>query len=308
MAFSTSANIGAGGLNSGTSKALDKFVPEVWADAIKDYFPKKLVFASLAMDWSAQVASGGDLIHFPKINEVSTGSKSAHSAISWATNSTDEGEYTMSIDQHSYANILIEDVVGAQSSYDLFSAYTSELAYGLAKKVETFVEDTMRTGANSTIELSGTTSSNGLAKADLETIMKTLLENDLDPTSGDVYLALKPEAYSSLFSLDDFARADVIGDSFNYPRVSGFIGQVMGLPVYVSNLIGTNDTGTQDTVGYLWHRSGVNVAYSINPRVQSDYDIDYLGSKVVTDAVYGGKIIGANSDSKRRVWRVINEA
>ena len=307
MAFGA-GGIGTGGLNSGSGKALDKFIPEVWADAIKNYFPRKMVLGNLAVDWSSEVAGGGDLIHFPAVNEVSTGTKSAHTAISWAANTTDEGEYTLAVDQHSYAGILIEDVAKVQSSYDLFDKYTNELSYAVAKKIESYLSNKMDDETTNTIELSGTSTDQGLAKADIETLIKTLLEADLDPIAGDVYLCLKPETYASLFSLDDFARADVIGDSFNYPRVSGFIGQLAGLPVYVSNFVGEGDATGKDTVGWLWHKSALNVAYSQFPRVQSDYDIDYLGSKVVVDMIYGCKVINSSTSNNKRMWRLTSES
>ena len=60
-----------GGLQDSNARAgLQKFVPEVWGMAVKDYMEKNLVFGNLATDLSGLVASGGDLIHLPQHDEL----------------------------------------------------------------------------------------------------------------------------------------------------------------------------------------------------------------------------------------------
>ena len=51
-----------GGLRdtSGDS-GLQKFIPEIWGMAVKDYYEKNLVFGKLATDLSSMVAGGGDI-------------------------------------------------------------------------------------------------------------------------------------------------------------------------------------------------------------------------------------------------------
>ena len=60
-----------GGLqDTGVKAGLQKFVPEIWGESIKDYMEKKLVVGNLAKDLSALVAGGGDLIHIPQHDEL----------------------------------------------------------------------------------------------------------------------------------------------------------------------------------------------------------------------------------------------
>jgi len=301
-------NLGSGGLQT-SSSMFNSFVPEIWTEGVRYYFQKKLILAGLAMDWSSAVANGGDKIHIPKINEQSADSKAQHSggALTWTNNTTDEGSHAIDITNHHYSGLLIEDVARIQANDDLMSKYTQELGYALAKKIEVTVEAGMNTDSQNVIELSTASSTKKIAKADIGTIIKTLVAADIDYTDGNTYLVLGPDVYSSLFELDDFARYDVIGNSLGaeLPRVSGFVGKLAGVPVFTSTVVGT---AASTTLGYLFHKSFSNIAFSQRPRMQDQYDIDYLGTKVVTDAIYGWQGIDEDADGKRRAWKIIDNA
>tara|TARA_Y100000401_G_scaffold55907_1_gene44247 strand:- start:4647 stop:5546 length:900 start_codon:yes stop_codon:yes gene_type:complete len=296
------ANIGSGG-KANTSTMFNSFVPEVWTQGVRYYFQKNLILAGLATDWSDAVTGGGDTVHIPRINEQSSAAKTQGSAITWSHNTTDESEDVLSINNHHYSGLLVEDIGRVQASDDLMAKYTMELGYALAKKIEITVEAGMESAADNSIELTKSSTSGKIGLADLGTMIKTLAENDIDYLDGNTYLVLSPTSYSSLFELDDFARADVIGDSFNFPRVSGFIGKLGGIPVFLSNVVGT---AAATTFGYLFHKSFSNLAFSQKPRMQDQYDIDYLGTKVVTDAVYGWLGKDENAASKRRCWKLLD--
>jgi|10_taG_2_1085330.scaffolds.fasta_scaffold19138_2 hypothetical protein len=292
-----------GGLTN-ASTFFNSFIPEVWTEGIRYYFQKNLILAGLSTDWSDQVSNSGDTIHMPRINEQSADSKSVHTAISWSTNATDESKDDLVVDKHHYAGMLIEDVARVQASDDLMAKYTQELGYALAKKIEVTVEAGFETYADNSIELAA--SSTGImAKADLGTMIKTLAQNDIDYLDGNTYLVLSPTTYAGLFSSDDFVRADAIGDSnmSSFSRITGFCGKIGGLPVFLSNVVGTASAATY---GYLFHKSFNNIAFSVQPRVQNDYDIDYLGTKVVTDAVWGWMGKDENTASSRRCWKILD--
>lgn len=302
-----SSVVGSGGLTN-TSTMFDNFIPEVWTKGVQYYFPRNLILGSLAMDWSSLVAQSGDKIHIPRINELSTGEKSQGSAVAtWTHNTTAEGEDVLSIDKHTYSGMLVEDIATTQANDDLLSKYTQQMAYALAKKVDEALEAELQSNTTNVIEMSGTGDTAGkIQKGDFSLIVKTLLEADIDYLN-DVYIVLTPAIYSTLFELDDFARADAVGDSLNHPRVNGFIGTMLGMPIYVSNVVGVKaaaDGNAGTTKGYVFHKSALNMAYSIAPRTQSQYDIDYLGTKVVTDASYGCKLITGSTGNTKKAFMI----
>ena len=80
---------------------------------------------------------------------------------------------------------------------------------------------------------------------------------------------------------------------------SGMVGSLYGIDVYMSNTVASS--GTSSTIpGAIFHKSACAVAMQQEVRVQSEYSIDALGTKVVADMVYGSKILD-DSDNKRGV-------
>ena len=298
--------LGSGGLND-SSNFFDNFVPELWTKGIRYYWRRNLVFGNLATDWSDVIANGGDSIHIPRINKRTATNKTQGTPIAWTEDTSAEGEDVLYADQHDYAPMLIEKVAQVQASDDLMSKYTNELGYALAKAIDDFYEGIL-SGTSNVINVGGTAGDDNITKADIAGFISTLAGSDIDWLAGDVYLVLKPSFYASLFKLDDFTRADVIGDSFNYPRVSGFIGAVAGIPIYVTTAVDTGTVGqTNEVFGYLYHKSALNIAFSQLPMVNEQYDIDYLGTKVVVDAIHGAKLIGGSSNAdEMKCWKLTN--
>ena len=261
----------SGGLNSTTNAALDKFIPEIWGEAVKDYMEKALVFGGLARDMSAMVAGGGDVIHLPKHSEI-TGEdlysglpdKRRATEISFSQVSTNEAEYQLIVNQSTFAAIAVSDIARAQSSYDVMSLYSQKLGYALAKKIDYYLAQKMFEAvaynygndsdndgaqAGNFIQFTATDSYN-INTAGVANMIKTILESDA--TIEDYTLILTPGVYSSLFKNADFAKYDAIGSSFGteVPLISGFAGKLGGVNVVISNHFvdyGSDSTSTQTT-------------------------------------------------------------
>ena len=56
--------------------------------------------------------------------------------------------------------------------------------------------------------------------------------------------------------------------------------------VLTSTVMGSSGT-TGVEVGYIIHPSSVSVGRQLEPRVQTEYSVDFLGNKVVSDMLYG---------------------
>jgi hypothetical protein len=70
---------------------------------------------------------------------------------------------------------------------------------------------------------------------------------------------------------------------------TGKVGTLFGIPVMTSSLIPTTATAGIEAA-YLVHKSAIAVAVQQDIRVQSEYSVDYLGTKVVADIIYGAVI------------------
>jgi hypothetical protein len=95
-----------------------------------------------------------------------------------------------------------------------------------------------------------------------------------------------------------FIRNDAVGEG-NRGLRSGMVGSLYGIDVYMSNTVST--AGTSSTIpGAIFHKSACVFASQQEVRVQSEYSVDALGTKVVSDLLYGVKLID-DSDNKKGV-------
>ena len=268
-----------------------KFIPELWRDAILDYAERKFVLRNQVMDFSSEMPSG-DTLHIPKVTEETAAAKSAGSAVTY-TNNTD-GEVTISVDQHHYEAKRIEDIVRVQESANLFGAYAQSMGYALAKKVENYLAvDVIQSATGNDVTL-GT--DNQVTSAKLREGLQKLLDAGHDYADGETYLYASPAAYMYLLSLQDFYDSSRRGDEQN-PNVSGGVGQIYGMPTYISTDWDDGSTTGAETAS-VFKKEAVYMAMQIAPRVQSAYDLDHLATSVVADILFGASLShGASSTS-----------
>ena len=282
----------SGDATQGTGSHLDVFIPELWADGVYRYFEKNLVFKPFFDDYSSLVAGRGDVLHIPTVQEVASADKSANTGVAYTVNT--ETDIDLSIDQHKYAAKLFEDIAMIQSNEQLFDKYAQSMAYALAKAVDTKIEALLQT--------LGTTQAlaadNSMSNADVETAIGTLLSNDIPKEECAFFV--NPLIYADLLNSKAFVTnnsgAGVGFGNDNPVMRTGEVGMLFGIPVFTSSLIPTT-TSTGIEAGYLVHKSAIAVAVQQDIRVQSEYSVDYLGTKVVADIIYGA-VITTGSDVK----------
>lgn len=271
-----------------TTTTAAAFIPDLWADAIKAYAERAFRIKPLVRDYSSLVAGSGDSIKIPKVSEETAAAKAADTAVSYTANT--DGSTTISLNQHFYEAKRIEDIAATQSQADLFSAYAETMGYALAKKVENYLAvDVIQSATGNDVSLSA---DNTITAAELRSGLVKLWDAGVDTTSGNVYMMASPEAYKSLLGLEEFSSALRRGDGQN-PVVSGALGMVYGIPVFVST-DWDDDGGTGDETASLFTRDSVAFASQIEPRVQAAYDIDHLANSVVADTLFGASLVHDN--------------
>jgi len=289
----------------------DVFVPEVWGQAVQLAFRDKLVFGALCTDLSPLIAGGGDTIHLPTIDTVTSGDKTAETAISYGTGAAVQTEETLTVNKHTYAACLIEDIVATTSSYQLTQMYAKELGESLANAIDVYIE--------TQILASCQTSSGGIngvalggsphlgAAADFDFLLTALLPEDQELSNWT--LVLPPAIYANLANLVQLAYGTAgapLGDKFTQ---TGSVTKLFGMNVVVSPNITTGTTNmntggstdNQEVEGYVIHNSALYIAYAKDVNLKTDYDIDYLGTKMVTDVMYGCLVRNADTAGQKRV-------
>jgi hypothetical protein len=265
------------------------FIPELWSAGVYRYFEKKLVLKPFFDDYSSLVQGKGDTLHIPTVQEVASAAKAANTSVDYTANV--ETSIDLSIDQHKYAAKLFEDIAMVQSNEQLFDKYAQSMAYALAKAVDTKIEALLQT-IGTTQNLAA---NNSMSNADVETALGTLMSNDIP--ADECAFFVNPLIYADLLNAKAFvASGSSTGVGFgadNAAMNTGQVGMLFGIPVMTSSLIPTTSSSGIEAA-YLVHKSAIAVAVQQDIRVQSSYDVSYLGTKVVADIIYGAVITTAS--------------
>ena len=262
------------------------FIPELWAEPIYKFFMAKLKLRGSVDDYSSMVKGAGDTVHIPKIAIDGTETKAVSTAVTFSASGT-EGKVDLAIDKHKYLANIFEDMALIQSNSELISKYTKMMGEQLARTVEDDIWAELD-GFNGSVTL-GT--DNTFAVGDLESILSTLYGYDIDPNNCSI--ALNNQLIADFMNPSTgvasyFIRKDAGGDGGELR--SGAVGLIYGMDVFYSRSI-SSSTSTGAWVGAVYVPESCAFAAQQDVRVQAQYDVEYLGTKVVTDMIYGAKLI-----------------
>ena len=262
------------------------FIPELWADPIYKYYERANKLSNSVDNYSSLVKGAGDTVHIPKIQMDGATAKAASTEVTYSIAGT-EGKVDLSIDKHKYLANIFEDMALIQSNSELISKYTKMMGEQLARTVEDDIWAELD-GFNGSVTL-GT--DNTFAVGDLESILSTLYGYDIDPNNCSI--ALNNQLIADFMNPSTgvasyFIRKDAGGDGGELRSGAG--GLIYGMDVFYSRSI-SSSTSTGACVGAVYVPESCAFAAQQDVRVQAQYDVEYLGTKVVTDMIYGAKLI-----------------
>jgi len=272
----------------------DVFIPEIWSKETQKAVEQTLVMANLVKDFSGDLDDGGDILHVPKISNLTANAKVANTQVT--LNNPTETDFTLTINRHFESSILVEDRLKATAKYNLLEQYTSKAGYAIGQKI-----DGDLTGLYSS--LSQTVGNNTVAVTDANINRAIQYLDDADAPQTDRYFIIKPAGLSQLRQIDKFSRWDALGVVPNpasgagglanltttVRRIgpNGFVGTVYNLEVYMSTAL-TEEAGTAPTVhNLIFQKEAFAKAMSMRPRTQFQYKQEYLGTLGTTDALWG---------------------
>ena len=267
------------------------FIPELWADTIYKFYKETNKLAGSVDDYSALVKGAGDTVHIPKIALKAPVAKVKSTIVDFSTAAT-AGKVDLTIDKHYVVPELFEDFALIQSSADLMGKYTKMMGESIARQVESDMWGELD-GFQTRVDCNADNECNA---ATLESLLGTLYQIDIDPNDcsfvvNNLILAdiMNPSGGISQY----FIRQDATGDGSGLR--TGAVGLIYGMNVFHSAAIPT--TGTDDlAVGAVYPTDACVFAAQQDVRVQAQYDIAYLGTKVTADIIYGMKLIDESGD------------
>ena len=288
------------GTNNVTLATANSFIPEIWSDEIVATYKKNLVLANLIKKMSFK-GKKGDTVHIPAPIRGSASVKAASTQVTLIAGT--ELEVTVAIDKHYEYSRLIEDIVEAQALSSLRNFYTEDAGYALARQVDTSLIQLGRKvqGGTNTAAYSGAFSgadgttayvaaaNTGVGALTDAAIRRTIQRlDDQDVPMDGRFLIVPPSSRNTLMGIARFTEQAFVGDvgSANTIR-NGEIGNVYGVPVFVSNNADTTTGSTATRIALMGHKDFAVFVEQVGVRSQTQYKQEWLGTLFTADTLYG---------------------
>lgn len=301
------------GTNHVTNTTAATFIPEIWSDEIIAAYEKSLVLANL-VNRMPMTGKKGDTIHIPKPTRGDASAKAASTQVTLIA--ATESEVQVAVDQHYEYSRLIEDITDVQALSSLRQFYTSDAGYALAKQVDTdlfaltksfgdsdgadFVHSNsfymdastdLTAYAVDTVAAADIFADDGFREA-----IKELDDNDVPMDQR--FLVIPPSVVQTIRGIERYNSADFVSGN---PVVSGNIGSLYGIDIYVSTncpvveTAGDNSAGGELKAGILGHKDAMVFVEQLGVRSQTQYKQEYLGDLFTADTLYGVKVLRPES-------------
>ena len=288
------------GTNNVTVTTAATFIPEVWSDEIVASYKKALVAANLIKKMNFK-GKKGDTVHIPAPTRGDASAKAAGSQVTLIA--ATEGEKTVAIDQHWEYSRLIEDIVEAQALSSLRQFYTDDAGYALARKVDSTLIQLGRkvqsgggtaaysgafSGADGTTAYvaGANTGLGALTDAAIRRSIQRLDDQDV-PMDGR-FLIVPPSTRNTLMGIARFTEQAFVGEQGNANTIrNGEIGNVYGIPVFVTSNADTTSGSTATRICLLAHKDFAVLVEQMGVRTQTQYKQEYLGTLFTADVLFG---------------------
>ena len=289
------------GTNHQTITTADKFIPEIWSDEVVATYKKNLVLANLIKKIAFK-GKKGDTLHIPKPGRGSANAKAASTQVTLNTDTATE--VNVVIDQHWEYSILIEDIVEAQALASMRQFYTDDAGYALARQVDSTLIQLGRgvqggggtaaysgafIGSNGTTAyVAGSNNEAAITDAAIRRSIQRLDDNDV-PMDGR-FLIVPPSTRNTLMGLARYTEQAFVGEAGGQNTIrNGEIGNLYGVPVFVSSNADTTSGSGAARICLLGHRDFAVLAEQMAVRSQTQYKQEYLGTLFTADTLFGTK-------------------
>jgi hypothetical protein len=216
-----------------------------------------------------------------------------------------ETEIVVTIDKHYEYSRLIEDIVGVQALASMRQFYTDDAGYALARQVDsdllalgrgfqgggsTTAYNTGFSGADGTTAYvaGANTGLGALTDAAIRRSIQRLDDSDF-PMDGRA-LVVPPSSRNTLMGIARFTEQAFVGEQGRGNTIrNGQIGDIYGVPVYVTSNAESTSGSTAAKAALLFHRDALVLVEQMKVRTQTQYKQEYLGDLFTADTIYGVK-------------------
>jgi hypothetical protein len=304
----TTGNINVGGVPGSGSGTANNFIKELWSDEVLAVYKANTVMVPLvqSMPFSGQK---GDTVHIPKPSRGTVTAKTAGAGVT--INVETAGKFDLVINKHLEYSRLIEDVAAIQALDSMRAFYTDDAGYAHALSLDSAIHtEAAKFGAGSTTAGSSyskaviggdgitvwdgsanTNTGNGSALTDAGIRRAIQSLDDANVPARMRALVVPPVEKRRLLGLARFTEQAFVGEVAGGNSIrNGLIGDIYGIPVYVSTNVATvdaDDTTTEYRACLLMQRESMVLAEQLAPRAQSQYKQEFLADLFTVDTIYG---------------------
>lgn len=296
------------GTSHNTVTTSANYIPELWGNEVIAGYKSNIVLANLVSKINHK-GKKGDTLHIPNFTRSSASAKTAGNQVTLVAPT--HGVTNVSLNLHYEYSTLIEDIVAIQALNSMRRQYTDDAGYALAKQIDTDLHaqfESLQGGAakgtgtwtGAVIGGDGTTAydqtantntGNGSDITDAGIRAMILLLDNADVPMSMRYIVIPPICKSDLLGLPRFTEQAFTGEAGKGNSIrNGLVGDIYGMPVYVSSNCPTEtaaDTSTTYRVGHMFHKDAVVLAEQSGVRTQTQYKQEYLGDLFTADCIYG---------------------
>lgn len=300
--------------NPTTVTTAANFIKELWSDEVLAVYKANTVMVPLvqSMPFSGRK---GDTVHVPKPSRGSVNAKAAGTGVT--INVETAGVFDFVIDQHFEYSRLIEDIASIQALDSMRAFYTDDAGYAHAISLDTALhnEGAKFSGNDGTPLVAGsayskacvgaitageldawnpaanTNTGNGVALTDaaIRRMIQYLDDNNVPGRMRQ--LVIPPVEKNNLLGIARFTEQAFVGEigSGNSIR-NGLVGDIYGIPVYVSTnipVVQATDAATDYRPALMFQKEAVTMAEQLAPRAQSQYKQEFLADLFTVDTIYG---------------------
>lgn len=280
------------------------FIKELWSDEVIATYKANTVMVPLIQSLPF-AGEKGDTIHIPKPSRGSTTAVASGTAVTVQVETS--GVFDLTVATHTEYSRLIEDIVKIQALDSMRAFYTDDAGYAHALGLDTAIHNeaaklaagSTTAGSNYSAAVIGgdgsttwvqTGSGNGSALTDAGIRRAIQSLDDANVPSRQRALVVPPVEKRRLMGLSRFTEQAFVGESGSSNTIrNGLIGDIYGIPVYVSTNVPTVDSS--DCTSYrpclLLQREAIVLAEQLAPRVQTQYKQEFLSDLFTADTIYG---------------------
>lgn len=231
-----------GGVN--TRADVSSWIKKQWATMVRRELEQNLLMRRYVMTVTFPDGKKGDRVTIPTIGRLAVNDKIAAQPVTLQKPTT--GTWAIDITRHKEVSFMIEDI--AEMMLDpngLFAANAAkEAAYAIGRDIDANLLAlralTMTTAAQNVYSNGETTTTTAVASQPLNLssfLRAKLIFDQAGVPDSQRVVVVSPVQYMQLLALD---KVQSMFYRTSAPLESGVVGTLMGLPVYMTNMIGAN--------------------------------------------------------------------